>query len=243
VIGLFAAVADGLELPPGARRIEGRLTASVPTETRLAVSWRRAAAEASIAILQDGQPLVSGVVGPPESERASPGWSGGADGFRLPMSDECLACGAQNPIGLRLALEADRVGVWARLTPPAPWHAEGGPVAALAPVLLDEVAWWLGARTMGEGGLTNRIGLALHVAALPAGPLIAAGRLDEVTPIDRKRTFWRTLTTLSDAEGRRLATAAIVFRGGPDYSRRQVPYFRARATPEVFRGLFPAYAG
>ena len=40
-----------------------------------------------------------------------------------------------------------------------------------------------------------------------------------------------------------LATAAIVFRAGADYSARQMTYFRSRTDPEVFARMFPAYAG
>ena len=36
-------------------------------------------------------------------------------------------------------------------------HPAGGLHPALAPVVLDEIAWWLGALAMREGGLTNRI--------------------------------------------------------------------------------------
>lgn len=95
---------------------------------------------------------------------------------------------------------------------------------------------------MREGGLTNRIQVTLGAAALPAaGPLLAAGRFADVEPVDRKRTFWRTTAGLFDAEGRVLATAVIVFRGGAEYSARQVPYFRARVAPSTFARMFPNY--
>jgi hypothetical protein len=71
--------------------------------------------------------------------------------------------------------------------------------------------------------------------------LIAGGRFAEVTAIDKRRTFWRTESTLRSASGRLLATGSIVFRGGPEYSERQIPYFRSRAAPETFREMFPAY--
>ncbi|HKZ07839.1 MAG TPA: hypothetical protein VJU81_20400, partial [Methylomirabilota bacterium] len=108
-------------------------------------------------------------------------------------------------------------------------------------VLLDEVAWWLGALTLREGGLTNRLQVTLHAAGLPAGPLIAAGRFADVQPVDRKRTFWRTASALCDAGGTRLATATIVFRGGPEYSERQVPFFRSRTDAPTFGRMFPNY--
>ncbi len=159
------------------------------------------------------------------------------------MSEECLACGSNNPLGLQTALRFDGDGVWARLAPRATWLTGPGLAhAALAPVLLDEVAWWLGALTMREGGLTNRIQVTLGAGNLPAaGPLLAVGRFADVAPVDRKRTFWRTSTALCDAAGGVLATATIVFRGGTEYSARQVPYFKARAEPASFTRMFPNY--
>jgi hypothetical protein len=43
-------------------------------------------------------------------------------------------------------------------------------------------------------------------------------------------------------DGAPLATASIVFRGGADYSGRQMEYFRPRTPPEIFRRMFPNYA-
>jgi hypothetical protein len=111
-------------------------------------------------------------------------------------------------------------------------------------VILDEIAWWLGALVSQEGGLTNRISLTLpRPDVAVAGPLLAGGRFDAVTPVDRRRTFWRTHGALIGADGAVLATAAIVFRAGADYSARQMTYFRSRTDPEVFARMFPAYAG
>jgi hypothetical protein len=70
---------------------------------------------------------------------------------------------------------------------------------------------------------------------------VAAGRFADVAPIDKKRTFWRTETTLSTASGLLLATGSIVFRGGTDYSARQIPYFKPRTPPSIFRRMFPNY--
>jgi len=67
-------------------------------------------------------------------------------------------------------------------------------------------------------------------------------RFDAVTPVDRKRTFWRTETALIAAHGNPVATASIVFRGGADYSARQLAYFRPRTPPETFARMFPNYA-
>ena len=226
----------------GPRTLDGRLTSSVPVDTPLEVDARADARGASLAILGDGQTLTSVTVESLDGVRPEPpGWQGGGDGMALPMSEQCLACGADNPVGLRTALAFDGAGVWARLVPPDAWRLpDGGAHPAFAPVLLDEVAWWLGAVTMQEGGLTNRIAVTFPGAALGPGPLTAAGRLADVTPVDRKRTFWRTRVGLWTDDGALVAVGTIVFRGGAEYSARQMPYFRARTDPETFLRIFPA---
>lgn len=229
----------------GPRRVEGRLTSSVPIETALDLEAGRSDEMISLSIRQDGQTLTSGGVSPLGDPPATTPWGGGdGAGSSLPTSDQCLACGARNPLGLQVTLAFDTEGVWARLEPRESWRAQSDRLhPALAPVLLDEVAWWLGALVTKEGGLTNRLAINLYEPDMPfSGPLIAAGRFADVTPIDRKRTFWRTESTLTTGSGRLLATASIIFRGGPEYSSRQIPYFQPRTPPEVFRAMFPNYA-
>ena len=244
--GLVAALdeaATRLGLARGARRVEGRLTSSVPIATSLELHAQASGDGVTVSILQNGQPLTTGFVtvapGVPDGSSV---WLGGAEGTTLPMSDLCLACGARNPIGLKVALDFDDTGVWARLSPPPAWRIGRAFHPALAPVLMDEVAWWLGALVMKEGGLTNRIGLTWLAPADADGDdeVVCAGRFEEVLPVDRRRTFWRVPVTLSTGAGRLLAVASIVFRGGPEYSGRQLEYFRARVTPEVFRRMFPS---
>jgi hypothetical protein len=245
LVALLDDAAARLGRVPGPRRVEGRLTSSVPTETALALRADRGDGGVGLTLLQSGHTLTSGsVVELPAAPAAAHGWSGSRDGSSLPMSDHCLACGAENPLGLQAALSFDDEGVWVRLAPPAPWRAAGNRIhPALAPVLLDEVAWWLGALSMKQGGLTNRLAVSLHdpAASFDDG-LVAAGRFADVTPVDRKRTFWRTETTLRTASGALIASASIVFRGGADYSERQIPYFRPRTPAAVFRRMFPNYA-
>lgn len=244
LVALVDAAAGRLGGSAGPRRVEGRLTASVPIETALDLETGRSDDLISLSIRRDGQTLTSGGVTAPGAPRATDPWRGGGDGSPLPTSDLCLACGARNPLGLQVRLAFDEDGVWARLQPRAPWRASGdGLHPAMAPVLLDEVSWWLGALVMKEGGLTNRLVIDLHEPSASFDePLVAAGRFADVAPIDKKRTFWRTETTLSTASGLLLATGSIVFRGGTDYSARQIPYFKPRTPPAVFRRMFPNYS-
>ena len=245
LVGLVDAAAIRLGRAPGPRRVDGRLTSSVPTEAALDLQVDRGDGTVGLTILQDGHTLTSGSVADlPAAPATARAWTGSDDGSHLPMSDYCLACGAQNPLGLQVALSFDAEGVWARLTPRAPWRAGGDRLhPGLAPVLLDEVAWWLGALVMKEGGLTNRLAVSLHEPDAPfGGALVASGRFADVTPVDRKRTFWRTESTLSTSSGALIATASIVFRGGADYSKHQMAYFKPRTPPGVFQRMFPNYA-
>ena len=243
LVGLVDAAAIRLGRAPGPRRVDGRLTSSVPTETALDLQAGRDGGTVWLTILQGGQTLTSGTVVDLTGAGAAPTWRGGSAGASLPMSDDCLACGARNPVGLQVALSFDEEGVWAHLAPREPWRAGGDRLhPAFAPVLLDEIAWWLGALVMKEGGLTNRLAVSLHEPDAPFdGALVASGRFADVAPVDRKRTFWRTESTLSTPSGTLIATASIVFRGGTDYSERQMAYFKPRTPPEVFRRMFPNY--
>jgi hypothetical protein len=244
LVALVDAAATRLGRPPGPRRLEGRLTSAVPTESVLEIEAIHADGTAGLTISRGGHLLTSGTVTALETERLDAPWWGGARGLTLPMSEDCLACGARNPLGLQVALAFDDEGVWARLEPRRPWRLHDDRLhPALVPVLLDEVAWWLGALVMKEGGLTNRLAISIREAELPAdGAVVAAGRFDRVAPVDRKGTFWRSALALGTAAGKVLATASIIFRGGPEYSTSQMPYFRSRAPVNVFRRMFPNHA-
>jgi hypothetical protein len=254
--GALAALLDraarALAADERPRRIEARLTSSVPIERALDLEGHAEGSAVGVTILERGQLLTSATITAPDewavaSDEAPPSIhpASAADGWPMPRSEQCLACGADNPLGLRLGLRFDRHGVWARFEPRPPWQRPDGRLEpALAAVILDEIAWWLGALVSQEGGLTNRISLTLpRPDVAVAGPLLAGGRFDAVTPVDRRRTFWRTHGALIGADGAVLATAAIVFRAGADYSARQMTYFRSRTDPEVFARMFPAYAG
>ncbi len=255
LVALLDAAARALGSGDGPRRLEGRLTSSVPIETALDLEGHLERDAATVTILERAQPLTSvtvaagvtvdaGAADP--AEPAPEEWSAaGREGWPMPLSDQCLACGAHNPLGLQLGLRWDDDGVWARFLPRAPWRGPGDRLdPALAPVLLDEVAWWLGALVTKEGGLTNRISVTLlRPDAAAPGPVTAVGRFADVTPVDRRRIFWRTRAGVLGADGTVLAVASIVFRPGAEYSARQMPFFRARTDPEVFARMFPAYAG
>jgi len=262
VVALLDAAAVALGGARASRVLEGRLTTSVPTETPLTLDGYADAEGTRLTILRDGQILGSATTtgidagaGVPAGTRDPGADSPSADdwqsrqrgqegGWALPTSEHCLACGADNLLGLQGRLRFDETGVWALLparpawlTPDGRWHT------AVAPVLLDEISWWLGALVAKEGGLTNRLRVTLHHREAGfSGPLVGAGRFDAVTPIDRRRTFWRTETALWAGDGAIVATAAVVFRGGAEFSARQMAYFRSRAPLPVFDRMFPNYS-
>lgn len=245
VVALLDTAARQLGVPEAPRILEGRLTSSLPLDTALRVDSEPWQDGVTLTIMRGPQVASSGTIRPLGGAGVIPRrWPGGVGGITLPMSDDCLACGARNPVGLRAALRFDDEGVWASLTPGRAWSASPTRLApAVVPVLLDELAWWLGALVAQEGGLTNRIDVTLLDPDLPLGELlVAAGRFADVTPIDRKPTFWRVECALTTSGAVR-ATGSIVFRGGAEYSAQQLPYFRARTAPDVFRRMFPSHAG
>ncbi|HVQ77492.1 MAG TPA: hypothetical protein VMT79_18365 [Candidatus Binatia bacterium] len=245
LVAILDVAAQRLGLVHGAHLLEGRLTASVPLDTELELEGSAGEGVIAVSVAQDRSPLTSLTVRALAGDLAPPPTAWPADtGLPVPGSEHCLVCGDANELGLRVRPRLDEEGVWARVSPGPPWVGRSGALhRALAPVLLDEVAWWLGAITMQAGGLTNRISLSVSRATFPAGePLIASGRFDDVTPVDRRRAFWRTVSSLRTIEGQPLATATIVFRGGADYSARQMPYLRARCAPGVFERMFPTLA-
>jgi hypothetical protein len=245
VVAVLDAVAIRLGVTGRARIVEGRLTSSLPPDTDLELEAEPWEDGLTLNVFRNREVLSSGTIRPGRDAAVGDAiWAGGADGTLLPTSDDCLACGARNPLGLQLAPRFDDEGVWAVSMPGREWRRPDGSLDdATLPVLLDEIAWWLGALVAKEGGVTNRIALTLS-APVPAGvPLVVSGRFGDVTPIDKRRMFWRTSCAVRLVDGTPCATASIVFRGGPEYSQHQLPYFRARTPSTVFRRMFPGYAG
>src|SRR5262245_44368451 len=155
--GTLAVVLDVTGGTAGTRVVEARLTSPLPLQTELSLAREPGEVSTMLVVRQGAQTLASGTVRPLDAAAAPiTAWAGGRGGTELPMSDDCLACGARNPLGLRARLRVDDEGVWARLNPSAAWLTGDGQVhPGLAPVLLDEIAWWIGAVRTGEGGVTN----------------------------------------------------------------------------------------
>jgi hypothetical protein len=209
----------------------------VPVDAARARGHRRR--HAIVTILDGAQALTSATIVREIEDTAPIRLAGGRTrGLADAAVRSVPACGAHNPLGLQQGCASMATGFgflpWSRRrrVTASPRPARGG---------LDEIAWWLGALSRRRRLHQPHRPTLLRPAAL--GPVTAVGRFADVTPVDRRRTFWRTRSALLAADGTLLATAAIVFRAGADYSERQMAFFRARTDPAIFERMFPNHAG
>jgi acyl-coenzyme A thioesterase PaaI-like protein len=229
------------------RRVAARIRRSVPLDTPLSITGFPDAPGAALTLERDGHTLVNGTVLPAAAapDRAWDERSGapGTGGFELPTSRGCLACGAENPSGLQVRLRFDDEWVWSEYRPREAYRTASGYLApALFTVLLDEIAWWLGALASGEAGVTTDLRVLLERPGRPFGePLLALGRRDRVGSTDQKGHFWKTAAGIFAAEGERLASAEIIFAASRAYSRTLIPQLRRINSAESLRRVFPRY--
>jgi hypothetical protein len=230
------------------RRIAAQIRRSVPLETALSIAVTSEASGTTLTLERDGRLLVNGAVVPaasaPERARDEQRLPRGTGGFELPTSRGCLACGAENPFGLQVRLRFDAEWVWSEHLPREAYRRANGRLApALFTVLLDEIAWWLGALATGEAGVTTDLQVLLEQPDRPFGePLLALGRRDGVVPADQKGHFWKIAAWILTAGGERLASAEIIFAASRAYSRTLIPQLRLTNPAESLRRVFPSYA-
>jgi hypothetical protein len=247
VLAAFDQVAARwLNAAGAARMMKAQIQKSIPLQTSLPLTVEAGAATVALTLGDDGKPLASCRVtrGVTEATRPLNGWSGPPEkSLGFPTARGCLACGSENPIGLRVRLRFADHWVWAEYHPSETYRAADGRIApALFTVLLDEMAWWLGALATGEAGVTTDIRITLHRPTHPFGePLLAVGPRDRVAATDEKGHFWRTETAVLAADGTLLASGAIVFAGSRVYSKRLVPQLLKTNSPESLRPIFPVY--
>src|SRR5713226_1771988 len=99
LVALLDAAARALASGDGPRRLEGRLTSSVPIETALDLEGHAERDVATVTILERAQPLTSatvdaGAVEDPAEAVPAEWTAAGREGWPMPLSDQCLACGA-----------------------------------------------------------------------------------------------------------------------------------------------------
>lgn len=228
-----------------ARTITARIHKSVPIETALPLTTRESAPGVRLTLGDHARPRAAALVsvaplGPPPRWT----WDGRAQkSLGFPTARGCLACGSENPIGLRVRLRFDDRWVWAEYRPPETYRTSDGRLApALFTVLLDEMAWWLGALASGEAGVTTEITLTLHRPAHPFGEaLLALGPRDRVAVTDERGHFWRTDTAVLASDGAPLASATIAFAASRVYSKRLIPSLLKTNPAESLRPIFPTY--
>jgi hypothetical protein len=163
-----------------------------------------------------------------------------ADG-EIPGTATCLACGSENPLGLRVRFLWNERLLWREYTPRAEYRAADGSLhPALATIMLDELGWWLGALAQGECGVTTEVTITI-VRSLPFAPLIALGDRTSVQNADDPRgRYCRTSGVLVTPDGRLLATADIRFAGSRVYTKRLLEPFLETTPVEALFRLFPS---
>lgn len=247
VLAAFDQVAARwLNAAGAARMVTAQIQRTIPLQTSLPLRIEASAGNVALTLGDDGKPLARGLLSlaANASKPAWNGWSGPPEkSLGFPTARGCLACGSENPIGLRVRLRFDDRWVWAEYRPSETYRAADGRIApALFTVLLDEMAWWLGALATGEAGVTTDIHVTLHRPTHPFGePLLAVGPRDRVAVTDEKGHFWRTETAVLASDGTLLASGAIVFAGSRVYSKRLIPQLLKTNPPESLRPIFPTH--
>ena len=228
------------------RTISVRIQKTVPLATPLPLMAQGSPTGATLTLGDEGSPLAVALVKVTAPEPA-PSWVGwGAPpekGLNFPTARGCLACGSENPMGLRVQLRFDDRWVWSECRPPEVYRTSDGRIApALHTVLLDEMAWWLGALASGEAGVTTDLAVTLYRPAQPWGEaLLAIGPRDRVAVAGERGHFWKTESVVLASDGRLLASGVITFAGSRAYSRRLIPKLLTTNPPERLRPIFPRY--
>ncbi len=229
-----------------ARIVKAQIQKSIPLQIALPLTVEVSAEDVTLTLGDKGKPLARCLVKPaaPGSAPAWNGWSGPPEkSLGFPTARGCLACGTENPVGLRVRLRFDDRWIWSEYRPSETYRASDGRVSpALYTVLLDEMAWWLGALACGEAGVTTEITITLHRPAHPFGEtLLAVGPRDRVAVTGERGHFWKTETAVLASDGTLLASGAIIFAGSRVYSKRLIPQLLKTNPPESLRPIFPTH--
>lgn len=179
---------------------------------------------------------------PPDPQPDRPRWEAlRQTSLTVPGTAGCLACGSTNPRGLFMRLEYNEAFVWKVIAPrPHFQNPDGTAFWGVAPIILDEIGWWLGALQAQEFGVTNVVDVTMY-RPVPAGALIVLGNRAGLRQLN-KRT-WRASAFLADPAWNVLATAEVEFAASRVYSKLLMPAFAAAGEREALRQVFPKYAG
>jgi len=244
--GAVAALFHRLTLPrpPVALRVE--LLRGVPTETVLTLRTGSTGTTARLALVQGDRPLAEATIRRDaiEAPDITPLWSAWTSDrtarAQVPGTVTCLACGSANPLGLAVRFHLNERFLWHEGVPPAAYRGPAGTHPALALIVLDELAWWLGALAQQECGVTTDVRVTLH-APLPWGPMVVLGDRGAVRADDDPRgRYSQTAGVLLAADGTLLASAQVRFAGSRAYTRRLVEPFLAGTPVEDLARWFPS---
>jgi len=243
VLAAFDALARrrGLAAP---REIAGTYRRKVPLNAALPLAIRASGAGADFSLTDGTQTLVHGWArpAPPLIECVTvPQFP--RDGFPLPISNSCFACGVENPLGLQVALRFDAETVWGEYLPREPFRtAEGGLATAALTTLLDETAFWLGALASGESGVTTELRVTLHRTPVRFGErLLVIGQRGRVVQRRDDARYRETEAAVLSADGEALATGRITFVAVRGAAKRLVTGMLSMNPDEVVRRVFPAH--
>jgi hypothetical protein len=241
--GSVLAVFDAVAALDGPRVLAGRYVRRVPLGLPLALAVARDGDGTSCTLTdQAGGLLVEGRVDVAADAPVLPPAAVTADGLPLPVSRGCLACGVDNPVGLRARLVADDCTVSATWTPRPPLQAHGGLAPVALTTLLDETAFWLGALATGESGMTTELDVTLRRIPAADADVTVWGERALVRPRPDDARYWDTRVEAWDGSGA-VASARITFVAVRGAARRLVAALRSFNPSEVVQRVFPAYTG
>lgn len=239
LLAVFHAVAGG----PANCLVHGTYRRRVPLGSPLRLTTAARDMALDCALTDGDAPLADGgvVTDPPAPvpPRPPPPFLGHA--HPLPISLTCFACGRDNPLGLRAQLRFDDTLVGGTWAPRETLARDDGTLAPIAlTALLDEAAFWLGAVTSGESGMTTELAVRLH-GRVPYGPIHVRGRRDEVRQRPDDPRYWDTAVAAWTDDGQVVAEARITFVAVRGAARRLIAKMLGINAAEVVARVFPAY--
>jgi hypothetical protein len=231
------------------RRLVARIQRSIPLDHPLSITASRQGDRFGVSLCQGAEPSATAEISSGAVQQDDLGFFGAwseRDGhhWETPVTRGCLACGSENPLGARLRFTFDPQWLWSEHQPREPFRlADGGLDPALFPILLDEVAWWLGALRTGEAGVTTEIAMTLHHPHIAFDErLVLAGERSRVISTDRRGRLWEVSAGLWSTQGRLLASAKVSYAVIRAYTKRLIPALRSMNPPELVARIFPGYS-
>lgn len=137
----------------------------------------------------------------------------------LPMSRDCIVCGADNPVGLKVRFEPSPTGVTALVR--AQQHFQGftGVLhGGLVCGLMDDAMWWAVYATHQTVTMTAEITVRYKAPVPVSADLTVQAEVESV----RGKRLFATVARVLDAEGKVLAEASGKFMAAPPELAQQL---------------------